>query len=285
MMKPMSMTACAVAFAAAVALAGCSDGAGSAAGSAGDAGAPSASQQAAEAVQIKQSPDKYTWYVKNYVGMNAGIAGYTGLDTNRYDRYGAGALRLVFVAGDGTFVDPENEDQLKEYVVIGQNLEPNTEVIYTFQKDDDGKEYDNLVSTKSHEEIVLAVKRVGSSGDTVDMTAIQASPDKYTRMVRDYVGRNLAECGYLALGGYLADSYGAGSVKINPIADDGSYIDLSDSETYKDVLSQYKVTSQSVAPNTAMTMTFMLDSDGNEYENLVSTKSLDSIDLQVTKIG
>ena len=68
MMKPMSMTACAVAFAAAVALAGCSDGAGSAAGSAGDAGAPSASQQAAEAVQIKQSPDKYTWYVKNYVG-------------------------------------------------------------------------------------------------------------------------------------------------------------------------------------------------------------------------
>lgn len=32
-------------------------------------------------------------------------------------------------------------------------------------------------------------------------------------------------------------------------------------------------------------MTFMLDSDGNEYENLVSTKSLDSIDLQVTKIG
>lgn len=81
MMKPMSMTACAVAFAAAVALAGCSDGAGSAAGSAGDAGAPSASQQAAEAVQIKQSPDKYTWYVKNYVGMNAGNAGYTGLDT------------------------------------------------------------------------------------------------------------------------------------------------------------------------------------------------------------
>ena len=130
MMKPMSMTACAVAFAAAVALAGCSDGAGSAAGSAGDAGAPSASQQAAEAVQIKQSPDKYTWYVKNYVGMNAGNAGYTGLDTNRYDRYGAGALRLVFVAGDGTFVDPENEDQLKEYVVIGQNLEPNTEVIW-----------------------------------------------------------------------------------------------------------------------------------------------------------
>lgn len=104
MMKPMSMTACAVAFAAAVALAGCSDGAGSAAGSAGDAGAPSASQQAAEAVQIKQSPDKYTWYVKNYVGMNAGNAGYTGLDTNRYDRYGAGALRLVFVAGDGWYV-------------------------------------------------------------------------------------------------------------------------------------------------------------------------------------
>ena len=31
-------------------------------------------------------------------------------------------------------------------------------------------------------------------------------------------------------------------------------------------------------------MTFMLDSDGNEYENLVSTKSLETIDLYVEKI-
>ncbi len=285
MMKPMSMMACAAALAAAVALVGCSNGAGSAAGSAGDAGATSASQPAAETVQIKQSPDKYTWYVKSYAGMNAASVGYAALDTNRYDRYGAGAIRIVFVAEDGTFVDPENDDQLKEYVVIGQNLEPNTEIKYTFQLDDDGKEYDNLVSTKSHEEIVLAVKKIGSNDGAVDMTPIDASPDKYTRVVRDYVGRNLAECGYLALGGYLADSYGSGVVKLNIITDDGSYIDVSDSDVYKEVISQYKVTSQNVAPNSTISMTFSLDSDGNEYDNLVSSKSLESIDLYVTKIG
>ncbi len=282
----MKTAVCAAALAATIALAGCSGSDAGSPASDGNIQSTDASvQAAAQTVQIKQSPDKYTCYVKDYTGMNAANVGYTAIDASRYDRYGAGAIKLVFVAADGTFVDPENDDQLKDYVVIGQNLEPNTEIKYAFQHDEDGNEYDNLVSAKSHEEIVLAVKKVGTSDEVVDMTPIDASPDKYTRVVRDYVGRNLAECGYLALAGYLADSYGASAVKLNVVTDDGSYIDLSDSDSYKEVLSQYKVTAQNVAPNSTISMAFSTDDNGNEYENLVSTKSLDSIDLHVTKVG
>ena len=277
MRKTNRLAMCALAVAVSCMFAGCTN-------SEGGSANPAVSQTTVETVQIKQSPDKYTWYVKNYVGMNAASVGYSDVDTNRYDRYGAGSVRIVFVTEDGTYIDPEDEEQLKEYVVIDQNLEPNTEIKYTFLLDSDGKEYDYLVSSKSHEEIVLAVKKIGSAAGAVDMTPIDASPDKYTRVVRDYTGRNLAECGYLAIAGYLADSYGCGSVKLNIIANDGSYIDVSDSDTYKETISQYKVVSQNVAPNSTITMTFMLDSDGNEYDNLVSTKSLETIDLYVEKI-
>ena len=47
-------------------------------------------------VAIKDSPDKYTWYVKNYVGMNAASVGYTSLGGDRRDSYGAGTLKVVF---------------------------------------------------------------------------------------------------------------------------------------------------------------------------------------------
>ena len=35
---------------------------------------------------IKTSPDKYTWYINVYTGMNAATVGYTALDTRRHDR-------------------------------------------------------------------------------------------------------------------------------------------------------------------------------------------------------
>lgn len=284
MRKTNRLAICALAVAVSCVLAGCANSSASSSNTEGSTD-PSASQTAVETVQIKQSPDKYTWYVKNYIGMNTANVGYTAVDANRYDRYGAGTIRIVFVAENGTYIDPENEDQLKEYVVIDQNLEPNTEIKYAFRCDSDGKEYDSLVLSKSHEEIVLAVKKIGSTDGAVDMTPIDASPDKYTRIVRDYVGRNLAECGYLSMAGYLADSYGSGSVKLNVIANDGSYIDMSDSDTYKETISQYKVVSQNVAPNSTITMTFRLDSNGKEYDSLVSTKSLEVIDLYVAKIN
>ena len=112
-------------------------------------------------VAIKSSPDKYTWYVKNYVGTNAASIGYTAISGFRMDAdYGAGLLKIIYVAEDGTYIDPEDEEQLKEYVITGQNIEPNTEIKLTFQTDSDGKEYDNLVSSQSIETIELRVAKI-----------------------------------------------------------------------------------------------------------------------------
>lgn len=235
--------------------------------------------QTQDVTAIKPSPDKYTWYVKSYAGMNAASVGYEAIDGFRHEAYGAGNLKIIYVAANGAYIDPCNEEQLKEYVVTGQNIEPNTEIKYTFEVDDKGEEYDNLVSFQTIDEIVLSVAKVGESSSAPELTPIQASPDKCTHYVRDYVGRNLAECGYYSLSGNLTDAYGAGYVFFDIVADDGSYIDPKD----KAALAGYMVTAQSVEPNTPIELTYSTDDEGNEYSSLVDSQSIKSITLNVTK--
>ena len=216
---------------------------------------------------IKPSPDKYTWYVKDYRGMNAASVGYTALDELRHDRYGGGTLGIVYVSADGSYINPTDEESLKQYVVYDQNLKPNTEIKLEFLKQEDGTEYDNLVASESQEEVVLAVKKIGEADATAPcMTAIDSSPDKYTRALRDYVGRNLASCGYITM---------------NVLSGDGSYIELDD----KDSLADYVVVGQSMQPNTMITMEFGKKADGTEYDNLVSSQSVKSLDLKVVKLN
>ncbi len=231
-------------------------------------------------VQIKESPDKYTWYVKNYVGKNCATIGYTSLGGDRMDKYGAGILELVFMCADGTYVDISSDDVLKEYTVIGQSLSPNTEMKYIFDKDSEGNEYDNLIAHQNYEKIVLNVKKVGATDSPVNLTEIKPSPDKYTWYVSDYVGRNLASCGYISLGGDLMDKYGAAVVELIIITDDGSYVDPSDGE----MLKCYVVTGQSVAPDTELTLVFRKDSNGAEYDNLVETQNIEEIEINVKQI-
>lgn len=230
---------------------------------------------------IKPSPDKHTWYVKDYRGMNAAFVGYTALDELRHDRYGSGTLGIVYVSAEGAYINPTDEEGLKQYVVYDQNLKPNTEIKLEFLKQEDGTEYDNLVASESQEEIVLAVKKIGEADGTAPcMTAIDSSPDKYTRALRDYVGRNLASCGYISMAGSLADHYGSGYITMNVLASDGSYIELDD----KDSLADYVVVGQSMQPNTMITMEFSKKADGTEYDNLVSSQSVKSLDLKVAKL-
>lgn len=269
------------AFMLAAGLFGCSggsveNGADENAGQASEGG--SASQQA---VAVNQSPDKYTWYVKNYVGMNAASVGYAAMGGFRADAYGAGYLKVVYRTPDGSHLDSDDEEQLKGYVVTGQDLAPNTELKYTFQLDDEGEEYDNLLESQNYDEIVLAVTEVGKgTNGTEDLTVIESSPDKYTRYVKDYVGRNLADCGYVSLGGFLADHYGNGYVRFDLVADDGAYIDAED----EDSLAGYVVTSQNIAPNTAIQLAYDVDADGSEYDTLVSSQSVTNITLNVSKL-
>lgn len=232
-------------------------------------------------IKIKDSPDKYTWYIKNYVGKNCASFGYTSLGGDRMDHYGASYLELIFLTEDGSYIDIETDDELKTYVVTGQNIEPNAEMKLTFDVDEEtGEEYENLVEYQTYEEIVLSVKKVKGKNFSPELTQITASPDKYTWYVPDFVGRNLANCGYISLSGDLMHRFGPSYAKCVIIPEDGSYIDPEDKETLK----KYVVTSQNIAPNTELNLTLQKDSDGNEYDNLVEYQNITEIELNVKPI-
>ena len=230
---------------------------------------------------INISPDKYTWYIKNYVGRNCASIGYTAMNGKRMDRYGESVVELVFVTQDGSYIDIESEDVLKEYSVIKQNIEPNTVLKLVFDKDSKGNEYDSLVESQSIEEVVLCVKKNGSKQQKdIELTAIKLSPDKYTWYIADYVGRNLANCGYTSMGGDLMHKYGEGVVKLSIVADDGSFVDPNDFES----LRNYVVTGQSLAPNTELKLVFDKNSNGVEYDRLVESQNIEEIELYVKRI-
>ncbi|MGN0180489.1 MAG: hypothetical protein ACI4DY_13785 [Monoglobaceae bacterium] len=106
--------------------------------------------------QINTSPDKYTWYVKDYVGQNLASFGYTSMGGERRDKYGDGTIKLVINTSDGSYIDINNKDELKNYTVASQSIAPNTEIKYTFDTYSDGKE-SSLVATQNIDEVQLNV--------------------------------------------------------------------------------------------------------------------------------
>lgn len=235
-------------------------------------------------VAVNPSPDKYTWYVQDYVGRNAAGFGYTSLGGDRLEKYGAGYLEFIFVTEDGMYIDIEDESLLQQYIVTGQNLAPNTEMKYIFRTDSKGNEYSNLIDFQSQRLIDLTVRRIDGTlvGDPIafELIPINPAPDKYTCYIRNYVGKNVLSFGYTSLGGDRRDEYGATSIKFNFVADDGAYLDPEN----KDLLKQYVVTAQDVAPNSEMKLTYRKDSKGNEYSNLIDTQTYQSITLYVHKL-
>ena len=112
-----------------------------------------------EQIIIKESPDKYTWYIKDYVGRDCASFGYTSISDRRYDEYGYGNIELIFITEDSKYVDITSDDILKEYIVTEQNLEPNTELKLFYKLKDDGTEYDTRVEYMNYNDIVLKVKK------------------------------------------------------------------------------------------------------------------------------
>lgn len=233
-----------------------------------------------EEVSVKTSPDKYTWYVKDYVGKNVASLGYTSIGGDRMDVYGEGLLKLVLVNESGKYIDISNEDELKKYVVVAQNVKPNTEIKYTFEKDENGKEYDGFTDSQTIEEVVLFVKELSAiTNSDVSLTEIKPATDKYTYYVRDYVGRNLAYCGYTSIGEDRIDKYGAAAVKLVLVSDDGSYVDIKD----KDNVKNYVVKKQNIAPNTKINFELEKDENGKEY-NFTKNQNIDEIELHLVSI-
>ena len=235
-------------------------------------------------VPIEPSPDKYTWYIKDYVGLNLSSVGYTSMGGDRLERYGSGLIHLNLVTLDGSYVDIEDDDEISQYVIVGQSLEPNTEFTLTFRKDNKGEEYSNLVDYQSISSIDLLVVKIDGTitGNTIPYTfvPILPSPDRYTCYVQNYVGKNLATVGYTSMGGDRLDEYLAARIKLCLVTADGTYLDIEDS----DLLQQYVIVGQSIAPNTEIKLVYREDNKGNEYDNLIDFCNIDMIDLQVVRL-
>ena len=235
-------------------------------------------------VSVNPSPDKYTWYIQDYVGRNVAGVGYTSMGGDRMEQYGRGYLKLILMTEDGGYLDNEDAEALKQYVVVGQNLEPNTEMKLAFEKDSDGEEFDYLVNFQSIDEIDLLVRRVDGAtvGENIgaELVHIDPAPDKYTWHIKNYVGKNLASFGYTSIGEDRMDEYGPARVRFTLVTDDGSFIDPTDSERLK----EYYVTAQDVMPNSEMHLTFMTDSSGEEYANLVENQTYENITLYVSRV-
>lgn len=239
-------------------------------------------QPTRESVQIKPSPDKYTWYIKDYVGLNLANVGYQSLGKDIFDQYGEGLVQFRPVTTDGTFVDPSDDTQLKNYVVKAQNVEPNSELKYVYGTDANGNENDKI-AWQTYEEIDLLVERIsGDSGDTIvdSLTPLNPKTDLNNTPVRNYVGKNLGQCGYTSLGGSLMDKYTGAVVELNLVTDDGSYLDPEDEE----LLHQYYVTGQNVEPNTNISIQF--NTTEGDYSNFdVASQSIEQINLNVSKLS
>lgn len=231
-------------------------------------------------VEIMPSPDKYTWYLKDYYGKNLASIGDVHHDRSITEDYGAGEIRFVLYTPNGEYVDVKNKDSLKKWWVIGQSIAPNTQIKYIFRTDDDGMESDYYVLSQNIEEVILALAPVGERAEMPAFTQIKPSPDQYTKYVYDYVGRNLTQCGIKPGYGGLYQQQGQAEIHLIVNGENGYYVDDSDWDDMKN----YVVTRQNIAPNTEIKLTYRMDDDGTESQYYIQTQSVEEIELYAARI-
>lgn len=223
----------------------------------------------------------FVYPVRNYVGKNLAACGRLSGERLE-DEYGSGDVKLAVVTMDGAYVDVTNAKKIKNYVVIGQSIEPNSDLIVVHLRDSTGEPYSNLVDYQSHEEIILYVCDVDDADENVFeqgiVTMINGSPDRHTYFIRDYSGRNAASFGR-EWGEGRIDEYGEGELRLTFTADDGTYINPADISQ----LREYVVTGQDLAPNTELTLVYQTNSRGEEYDNLIQSQNYEEINLYVTR--
>lgn len=221
----------------------------------------------------------HSYPIKNYIGKNLASFGQK-YDDHAVDKYGSAYLRLIYVTSSGAFINPNNIEDLKDYVVFDQNIEAGKKFVLVNERNSVGEPYSNLVCYQNYEEIVLAVKKVESDDNQeVELTSISPTLDRHEWHVRDYVGRNLASFGTTRENSRI-DEYGKGELSLMYVSDDGRYID----PTSLSELRQYVVTSQETEPDTLLSFEYLKDFEGNEYSNLIDSQNMEEIVLHVRKI-
>ena len=115
-----------------------------------------------EYTAIQPTLDRHIYHVRDYVGRNALSIGDEE-NSKRVDHYGDGELRITFKCDDGSYVDTNNKDKLKRYLVVEQNVAPNTELKIEYETDSDGEEYSSLIQNQNYEVITLNVIKLDDS--------------------------------------------------------------------------------------------------------------------------
>lgn len=219
----------------------------------------------------------FVYTIKDYVGRNAASIGNRSYEKN-IDDYSKAELKFVFVSEDGIFIDPEEREQVKNYVVYAQNIEPGTPLIGVSDRYRNGKPT-GYIDYQNYEEIVLYVHPINSEIPSKQkINEIKASSDRYTYFVRDYVGRNAASIGR-EYGINRIDEYGHGDIVLHFTTSEGEYIETDD--IYK--LRQYVVIGQDIVYNSPITYKYNSYSSWEESDS-VDDQNISEINLIVRRL-
>ncbi len=107
---------------------------------------------------------------------------------------------------------------------------------------------------------------------------VHVAADKYTGVVPNLLDQNVAQATYYALNESFRVQVGNGNLLVRLINPDGVLIT-------EENAANYKIVSQDPAAGTTFEMTYALDSDGKEYDNLVDTQGIEEIVVNVEPIG
>ena len=229
---------------------------------------------------VKVSDDAHITYMKDYVGMNLANAAYwapSGMMRIQYIASNMMAnIEVLASTPDGK---PIEEDDMKNYYIVAQSIEPNS-VISTSYSLDDGEET-KKVGHMTPSAIRFNVLPVGTepTDEDLEITKINASEDTNVEYIRDYRGLNMGMIGEsYGFDNGVREDYSGATVMVIPNSSDGSYIDLSDEENLKN----YVVIGQDVAPNSKMSVTYDEDNKRANDQTLsmiyVSVVNVDSYD-------
>lgn len=86
--------------------------------------------------KLNVSEDANAEYIRDYRGLNLGSIGeiYPGDNGVRED-YADTDVVLVPNSVDGSYIDPSDEENLKNYVIISQDVAPNSKITITYDED------------------------------------------------------------------------------------------------------------------------------------------------------
>lgn len=104
--------------------------------------------------EVGVSPDPSQYPIRDYRGKNLASVGYESLGGERLDAYGSGHLKIIANTSDGMMVDVHNEEEMKKYQIIDQNIPPKETLALVIEP---GTTY---AASQNYNEIILTVEPI-----------------------------------------------------------------------------------------------------------------------------